>query len=74
MARSYREIPTSPVKTKFSVELTEYDLGWGSRPFATVYFHTEADAQEYAASHNAEENTATSAPDWYVVAEYRYVK
>lgn len=73
MARSYRDIPTSPVKTNFSVVMTEFERGWGSKPYATVYFYTEAEAKEFAASHNAEENTAPSAPDWYVVAEYRYV-
>jgi len=54
----------------FRVELTEFERGWGSRPFDTIYFDNEAEARQYAIDYNKKHNTAPSAPDWYVRADY----
>lgn len=59
-----------PVAT-YRVEFTEYERGWGSKPWETEYYDNEAEARQRAIDYNKEHNTATSAPDWYVVAEYR---
>ena len=56
--------------TVYRVVLTEYERGWGSKPWDTLYFDNEPEARKYAADYNTEHNTATSAPDWYVVAAY----
>ena len=55
----------------FRVELTEHERGWGSKPWDTWYFDNEPEAKQAAIDYNREHNTAASAPDWYVVAEYR---
>ena len=54
----------------FRVVLTEYERGWGSKHWDTLYFDNEAEAREYALNYNRTNNTATTAPDWYVQAEY----
>ena len=37
--------------------------------YEDVYFDSEKDAKEFCAKFNAR-NTAASAPDWYMVANY----
>jgi len=54
----------------FRVTLTEYERGWGQKPWDDVYFDNEAEARKYADDYNKEHNTAASAPDWYVMARY----
>jgi hypothetical protein len=55
----------------FRVVLTEYERGWGQKPWDTVYFDTEYEARKYADDYNKEHNNEDYAPDWYVMAEYR---
>ena len=54
----------------FQVELTEYERGWGQRPWETIYFDNEEEARQFAINYNLKNNTADSAPDWYVRADY----
>lgn len=54
----------------FKVQLTEYERGWGQKPWDTVYFDNEAEARKYADDYNNTHNNEPSAPDWYVVARY----
>jgi len=56
--------------TAYRVDLIEYERGWGSKIDETLYFDNEAEALEYARAFNAK-NTATTVPDWYMVADYR---
>lgn len=59
-----------PAVQAFRVELTEYERGWGQRPFDTWYFDNEEEARRAAIDYNRQHNTASSAPDWYVRADY----
>ena len=54
----------------FKVVLTEYDRFSGRDHWATWYFDNEAEARQAAIDYNTEHNTAASAPDWYVRADY----
>jgi hypothetical protein len=63
------QIPKPTLKA-FKVELTEYERGWGSKPWDTVYFDNEAEARQYAIDYNNKHNNEPSAPDWYVRADY----
>ena len=54
----------------YRVDLIEYERGWGSKIDETLYFDNEEEAREYVKKFNAR-NTATSVPDWYMVADYR---
>jgi hypothetical protein len=54
----------------FKVSLTEYERGWGQKPWEDVYFDNAEEARKYAKDYNNEHNTATQAPDWYVIARY----
>lgn len=54
----------------FKVQLTEYERGWGQKPWETIYFDNEAEARKYAEDYNNKHNNEPSAPDWYVVARY----
>jgi hypothetical protein len=54
----------------FRVEFTEYERGWGQKHWDTEYYDNEAEARARAIAYNQEHNTAASAPDWYVRAEY----
>jgi hypothetical protein len=56
--------------TAYRVDLIEYERGWGSKVDETLYFDNEAEAREYASTFNAR-NTATTVPDWYMIADYR---
>lgn len=54
----------------FRVELTEYERGWGQKPFDTVYFDNEAEARQWAVDYNLKHNNKDYVPDWYVRADY----
>ena len=54
----------------FRVELTEYERGWGSKPWDTKFFDNEEEAKQWARDYNKEHNTEDYAPDWYVRADY----
>ena len=54
----------------YRVDLIEYERGWGSKIDETIYFDNEEEAREYVRSFNAK-NTATTVPDWYMIADYR---
>ncbi len=55
----------------YRVDIVEYERGWGSKIDDTLYFDNEKEAREYADNYNKKHNTAPTAPDWYMVAEYR---
>ena len=54
----------------YRVDLVEHDRFLGSKIDETMYFDNEDQARFYAQTFN-ERNTATTVPDWYMVAEYR---
>ena len=54
----------------YRVDLIEYERGWGSKIDETIYFDNEAEARQYCKDFNAK-NTATTVPDWYMIADYR---
>lgn len=54
----------------YRVDLIEYERGWGSKVDDTLYFDNEEEAREYVKTFNAR-NTATTVPDWYMIADYR---
>ena len=54
----------------YQVDIVEYERGWGSRIDETLYFDDEAEAKKYVKDYNEKYNTAPSAPDWYMVAQY----
>ncbi len=60
----------APTVRAFKVVLTEYERGWGQKHWDTWYFDNEEEAREAAIAYNKEHNTAASAPDWYVRADY----
>ena len=53
----------------YKVEVMEYERGWGSRCDEIKYFDSEESAKAFCADFN-KENTATTVPDWYMVANY----
>jgi len=59
---------TKPVG--YRVDLIEYERGWGSKIDETIYFDNEEEARKYCEDFNAK-NTATTVPDWYMIADYR---
>ena len=52
------------------VDIIEFERGWGSKVDEVIYFDNKAEAVKYCEDFNAR-NTARTAPDWYMVAEYR---
>jgi hypothetical protein len=60
----------APNYQAFKVVLTEYDRFSGQKHFDTWYFDNEAEARRVAIDYNTRHNTAASAPDWYVRADY----
>ena len=56
--------------TVYKVVLTEYERGWGSKHWDTLYFDNAAEARAYAINYNEKHNNLDSAPDWYVRADY----
>ena len=56
--------------TAYRVDLVEHDRFLGSKLDESLYFDNEAEARKYCEDFNAR-NTATTVPDWYMVADYR---
>lgn len=56
----------------WKVTATEYERGWGQRPWSTSYWDNEQEAKDEVKRINSE-NTASEAPDWYVQASYSRV-
>ncbi len=54
----------------FRVSLTEYERGWGQKPWDDVYFDNAEEAKKYAEDYNLKHNTEKTVPDWYVIARY----
>ena len=52
---------------KFRVILTEYEAGWGSKPFHHEDFDTLEEAQAYQKKNN-DQNNLDYVPDYYIVA------
>ena len=59
-----------PSVVAFKVVLTEYYRFSGRSHWDTWYFDNEAEAKQAAIDYNVKHNTASSAPDWYVRADY----
>ena len=55
------------------VTLIESEAGWGSRVDEIIYFDTEQTAKAFVKEFNSY-NTEAVAPDWYMVAEYKYIQ
>lgn len=55
---------------RYRVDYIEYERGWGSRLDETEYYDNEEEARRVAKEYNEKYNTAPSAPDWYIVAQY----
>lgn len=51
------------------VNLTEYEKGWGSKVFDTLYFKKEENALSYIKEYNAKNNLKMT-PDYYTKADY----
>ena len=60
-----------PTTQVFVVEFTEYERGWGQKPWDTEYYDNEQEARQRAIDYNTKHNTAKEVPDWYVRADYR---
>jgi hypothetical protein len=56
--------------TAHRVDLIEYERGWGSKVDEVIYFDNKEEAVKYCEDFNSK-NTATTVPDWYMVADYR---
>lgn len=54
----------------YKVQLTEYERGWGQKPFGEKYFDNAEEAKEWATKYNLENNNLDYVPDWYVRADY----
>jgi hypothetical protein len=54
----------------YRVDIIESERGWGQKVDETIYFDNEAEAKEYVRAYNLQHNTADSAPDWYMRADY----
>ena len=52
----------------YKVNLTEYEKGWGSKVFDTLYFKKEEKALSYIKEYNAK-NNLNRTPDYYTKAE-----
>jgi len=60
----------APNVAAYKVQLTEYERGWGQRPWETLYFDSEDEARRFAEDYNRKNNNLSEAPDWYVRADY----
>ena len=58
---------------KYTVNLLEYERGWGSRLDAVETFDTYEEAKKYKDDFNAK-NTEEVVPDWYMIAEGPFEK
>lgn len=56
----------------YKVNLTEYERGWGSKVFDTLYFKKEENALSYIKQYNSK-NTLSITPDYYTKADYTVV-
>ncbi len=56
----------------YKVNLTEYERGWGSKVFDTLYFKKEENALSYIKEYNSK-NTLYVTPDYYTKADYTIV-
>ena len=50
------------------VVIIESERGWGQRVDEVKYIDTREEAEKFAKDFNSQ-NTAATAPDWYMVAE-----
>lgn len=55
-------------KTKWYVDLVEYERGWGSRVDETRVFDDYDEAKQFQEEFNSH-NTEDEVPDWYMVAK-----
>lgn len=53
----------------YKVVITEHERGWGSKVDEVKYFDSEQSARDFVKQYNSK-NTAPTAPDWYMLAEY----
>ena len=53
----------------YKVEISEYERGWGSKIDEVKYFDSESSTLQFVNQYNSG-NTESSAPDWYMVAQY----
>jgi hypothetical protein len=53
----------------YLVNIIESERGWGRRVDSERIFATRAAAEKFIAEYNSQ-NTASSAPDWYMQAEF----
>jgi hypothetical protein len=53
----------------YKVNLTEYEKGWGSKVFDTLYFKKEENALSYIKEYNSRNNLKMT-PDYYTKADY----
>ena len=60
---------TAP-QNAWRVSLTEYERGWGQKPWDDVYFDNAEEARKYAEDYNNKHNNKPEVPDWYVIARY----
>lgn len=58
------------VQALYKVEFTEYERGWGSKPWDVKFFDNEAEARACALVYNDVHNKLATTPDWYVRADY----
>lgn len=49
--------------------LTEYERGWGSKPFSAKHFPTKEEAVSFVNKTNEKNNLAT-VPDYYISAQF----
>ena len=58
------------VQTLYKVQLTEYERGWGQKPWDEKFFDNESEARTWAKDYNEKHNNLDYVPDWYVRADY----
>jgi len=59
-----------PTTQVYVVQFTEYERGWGQKPWNTEYYDNEQEARQRAIDYNKEHNNLNYVPDWYVRADY----
>ena len=52
------------------IQCTEYERGWGSRNEGYMAFMSETAAKKFCSDYDAQHNTASTAPDWYMKWSY----
>ena len=58
------------IPTAYAVKFTEFERGWGSKPWNVEYYDNEEEARKRAIDYNNENNNLNYVPDWYVRADY----